>query len=74
MTPSEDIQGVVTHGLNPGGWIAIGLAITLIGAFVTVGTGDSGWVILAAIPGGVMLWIGVIAKGVEVGLRFARRD
>lgn len=69
MTPSEEIQDVDERHLSPGGWIAIGLLITLVGGVVTGGTGDVGWLVLAAIPGSVMLWIGVIAKGVEVGLR-----
>jgi hypothetical protein len=73
MTPNEETRQDAGR-LSPVGWIVIGAFIVLIGAFVTVGTGDPGWLVIASIPGGVMLWIGVIAKGVEVGLRIARRE
>lgn len=72
MTVSEESEDAATR-LGPGGWIGIGLLIALVGGFITAGTGDSGWLVIAAVPGSVMVSIGVIAKGVQVGLREVRR-
>lgn len=60
-----------TPNSSPGLWLALGTVIGFIGG-VIAGGGSEGVGVLVASIGGALFAIGIIAKGVEVGIRNAR--
>lgn len=62
---------------KPGQWIAAGCGLLLCGVVLgVIANDDSGaaWTLFAlvAVPGSLMLTVGVVAKAVQVGIRSAR--
>ena len=54
------------HG-SPWGIVALGLVLSVVGGLVMVESQGAGFIFL--IPGGVLVQFGVIAAGVEYGVR-----
>ncbi|MFJ2755209.1 hypothetical protein ACIO3S_06415 [Nocardioides sp. NPDC087217] len=70
--PGKDREKVLSslpdkyHG-SPWGMVALGLVLSVVGGFLMIESQGVGFVFL--IPGGVLVQFGVIAAGVEYGLR-----
>lgn len=58
---------------TPTHWLGAGAALTALGGSIAAGaSGGEGVGIVIASVGGVILAVGAVAKGVEVGIRNAR--
>ncbi|MDP9144204.1 MAG: hypothetical protein M3N43_05850 [Actinomycetota bacterium] len=70
---SEQSQYPGPQTSSPAVWLILGVAFAGIGAAVMAG-GDEAQAFGAviAVVGGILLTLGIIAKGVEIGIRSAR--